>query len=258
MSVAVEIRSDCALNYLNLTYHRYDGSTQTGTTLTEGKYDAGLDKFRYRGSLRVPPDAAPGKATAFAQPYCGPPEEYPASGDVPFTVDHGRLALSASPARVVAGSRVTVSGGDCDGPVTSVPLVVRYGDGTRASVTARVDARRVSATFTAPPIPGEASVSLARPDACPGSRAAGAATFAVRVPAATSAPPATASVAPSATVSGPPVLTASPETPEAVATITGTSSGGGAVPLALAALGVLAVAGAGTAWWLRRSGGQPS
>jgi hypothetical protein len=259
-SVAVDLRSDCKLNYLNLTYSRYDGGTKTATTLTDGRFDEGLQKYRYVGRLAVPGDAAYGSAVAYAQPYCGPPEEYPASRDVPFTVDRSVLRLAVSPARVRAGTRETlrVSGGDCAGSVSSVPLRVRWPDGSSMTVTGAVRSLRVSASFALPPSvrPGTGTVALARPDACPGSRPLGPAVFTVRAAAVASESPA-------------PTLSPSP-TPFATLTGLATPSVAPAVspsaappparrtrprPLFMVGLAVAALAGsAGGAFMMRRRG----
>lgn len=257
-SVAVDLRSDCKLNYLNLTYARYDGATKTGTTLTDGTFDERLQKYRYLGRLTVPGDAAPGRATAFVQPYCGPPEEYPASEDVAFVVNRSVLTLAASPSVVTAGSgrTVSVTGGDCTGPVTSVPLTVRFPGGSSTTVTGSVRARRVSASFVLPPsVPsGTGTVTLARPDACPGSRPAGPAVFRVRDAAASTASPSgSASAPPSPSASASPSGSPSPSYSEPVAEDPPARPRGRARSVLVVGLAVLAVAAAaGGAVLLRR------
>lgn len=106
-SVGVLLRSDCKLNYLNLTYSRRDGSAATSTTLTDATFDESLQRYRYEGRLAVPRDAAPGGASAYVQPYCGPPSEYPPSRNVPFTVDRPGPGVSPSVASSGATSAPT-------------------------------------------------------------------------------------------------------------------------------------------------------
>jgi hypothetical protein len=254
-SAGVDLRSDCKLNYLNLTYTRYDGARKTATTLTDGAFDERLQKYRYTGRLAVPGDAAPGPASAFVQPYCGPPEEYPASDDVAFAVDRSVLALSVSPASVVAGRTVHVGGGDCAGPVTSVALRVRFPGGLLVNVTGTVRDRAVSASFEVPPsVPaGAGSVALARESACPGSRGVGTAAFRVRAAAVVTGTP-SATPTHSATVSATPPAVPS-ETPSASATALPPAAPRGrgpGRPALVVALAFVAVAVAGGAVYLRR------
>ena len=246
--------SDCAVIDGHLLFTRYDGRPDNVVVRTTSRtYDYAREKYPYVVRVVVPATARPGPAQVFAEPFCGPPEEYPPSARRAFRVLPGELTLRVSPERVAPGERLRVSASTCDGARGPVPVRVRQGSEVR-DLAAPVDAAgRAAVTVRAGR--GDGEVSLPRAvEQCPGSTRPAAVAFAVRLPASADAgasasptttppsvppPPSTSSAgpSPSATAAAPPAPRRSDR------------SGG---PGLLLPVALLAVAAAGTAVLLRR------
>lgn len=164
--------SDCAILDGHLLFTRYDGGADNVVVRSApgAAYDAKREKFPYVIRITVPTRARPGPAKVYAEPFCGPPEEYPASPTLSVRIDRGELVASASPRRPVAGQRIRVRAATCDGARGSLTLRVTVGrqiQDVRAQVAADGTA---SASVRLGGAVGAATVTLPRVGAeCPGS-----------------------------------------------------------------------------------------
>ncbi len=236
--------SDCAVIDGHLVFTRYDGTPDNVVVRARQatRYDDVREKYPFALRITVPAQARPGSARVYAEPFCGPPEEYPPSGDVTVQVTRSVLVLTASPRRPVAGTRLRVRAATCDGPGGRLTVQAELG-GRKTQALAVIGADGVAqATVDLPPGAGTATVSAPKAaQECPGSTAAAPRRVAVRAAApapAAAQSSATASAVPSPSSSAP---VASPATSGSAAPGTVTSRGDGDGP------GGAAVAAAGTA-----------
>lgn len=246
--------SDCAVIDGHLLFTRYDGRPDNVVARTTTKtYDYAREKYPYIVRLTVPATARPGPAEVYAEPFCGPPEEYPPSARRAFRVASGVLALRVSPTRLEPGELLRVGASTCDGAHGPVTVRVRQGGDVR-EVAAPVDAAgRLAATVRVGGGDGEVSLPRAA-EQCPGSTRPAVVAFSVRAPvvvtsAATRPASATPSAPPTTSASS---LAASPTASPTAATtapVSGRGSGRSPLlPLALLGLGLAA----GAAVLLRR------
>lgn len=220
---------------------------------TSRSYDYAREKYPFTVRLTVPTTAAPGVAQVYAEPFCGPPEEYPPSAVQSFRIERSRLALRLSPRRPDGGELLRVRASTCDGARDL--LTIRLRDGDRVvDRRVRVDSSgfaSVSVRLAVAGGPVEASLPRAAAE-CRGSSYAGPVSVTVRsVGGASSAPdpteqpspsPSRASPAPTAAPTGTP-SSAGPTPPARATTRRG---GAGRSALGAGILALLAVgAGAG-------------
>ncbi len=254
--------SDCAVVDGHLLFTRYDGSADNVVVRAKQatRYDAAREKYPYSVRIPVPPRARPGAARVYAEPFCGPPEEYPPSSQVSVRVARSALALSASPRRPAAGGRVRVRAATCDGPGGRLTLqVVLGGRSVRGSAPIRADGT-ADTTLALPPGAGTATVSApAAARECPGSTAPRALAVPVRgASSPTSALPASAAAPESPTPTGSPTVVAAPlaDSPTVGPTgLAGSRRTGTEVGLAVLAAGALLVASLGLVLARRRRTG---
>lgn len=168
--------SDCAILDGHLLFTRYDGGADNVVVRSApgAAYDDKREKFPYVVRITVPARARPGPAKAYAEPFCGPPEEYPASPTLSVRIDRGELVARASPRRPVAGQRIRVRAATCDGARGSLTLRVTVGrqvqdvrapvavDGT-ASASVRLGGAAGAATVTLPRVGTECPGSVPAP-----------------------------------------------------------------------------------------------
>ena len=250
--------SDCAVIDGHLVFTRYDGRPDNVVVRSTTKtYDYAREKYPYVVRVVVPATARPGPAEVFAEPFCGPPEEYPPSVRRAFRVVPGVLTLRVSPTRPEPGDRLRITASTCDGARGPVTVRVRQGDDLR-EVAAPVDpAGRLSVTVTAGRGDGEVSLPRAA-EQCPGSTRPAAVSFAARSPASAAASASAATAAPSA-ASPTPSTSPTAESPAATASALPTrtqrddESGGGVVLLA-GLLGLAMAGGVAAVLRRRRSG----
>ena len=252
--------SDCAVIDGHLIFKRYDGKADNVVARSTSRaYDYAREKYPFTVRLTVPTTAAPGAAQVYAEPFCGPPEEYPPSAVRPFRVERSRLALRVSPRRPEGGELLRVRASTCDGPAGLLTIRVREGDRV-VDRRVRVDASglaSVSVRLTAAGGPVEASLPRAAAE-CPGSSYAGPVSVTVRsVPGASSAPdptgepsPAPSAATTSATPSAGVAESSSTPSPRGQAR---SERGAGGPPLLAAGLLALLAAGAGAVVLVRRS-----
>ena len=169
--------SDCAVIDGHLVFTRYDGSADNVVVRAPQatRYDDAREKYPFAMQITVPAQARPGSVRVYAEPFCGPPEEYPPSGSVQVRVVPGALGLSVFPRRPLEGSRMRLSASTCNGPGGRVTFAVRAGSNSE-QVTATADGQgRVRASVDVPR--GVDAVEVSLPDVarqCPGSRYEGA------------------------------------------------------------------------------------
>lgn len=209
--------SDCAILDGHLLFTRYDGGADNVVVRSApgAAYDDKREKFPYAIRITVPLRARPGAARVYAEPFCGPPEEYPASPTLPLRIDRGQLLTSASPRRALAGQRIRVRAATCDGARPSLTLRVTVGrqvQDVRAPVSADGAA---AASLRLGGAVGPATVTLPRESTeCPGSTPAPTYRFRVlAVPGSSpeASPISTPSPSPSASASSaPPASNATP------------------------------------------------
>lgn len=169
--------SDCAVVDGHLVFTRYDGAADNVVVRAPQatRYDDAREKYPFAVRLTVPAQARPGSVRVYAEPFCGPPEEYPPSGSVQVRVVPGALTLSVFPRRPVEGGRLRLTASTCNGPQGRVTFAVRAGDSSER-VTATVDSQGRARTSVEAPR-GVDVVEVSLPDVvreCPGSRYAGA------------------------------------------------------------------------------------
>ena len=251
-SVLLRGFSDCAVIDGHLLFTTYDGKADNVVVRrTSTTYDDAREKYPYAIRLTVPATAAPGTAKAYVEPFCGPPEEYPASAVVPFRVELAALALRLSPTRPPAGGRLRIRARTCDGSRGTLTIRVRSGD-VSTDVRGAVDATGVATASVRVTAPGEVSLPNAATE-CRGSSYAGAVAYALRAavaasaggPSAASSPPPTA-----ASAAASPGRTPLPGASPSVAAAPGPAgrTGGGRGPLLGAAAAALVAAAAGAVW----------
>lgn len=255
--------SDCAVVDGHLVFTRYDGTADNVVVRAPQatRYDDAREKYPFTVRIPVPAQARPGLVRVYAEPFCGPPEEYPPSPSVQVRVVPGVLTVSVFPRRPVEGRRMRLTATTCNGPGGRVTFAVRAADDA-AQVTAAVDGQgRARASVDVPR--GVDAVQVSLPEAaqqCPGSRYEGARLVRVRrqappsPPAVTAAPP-----APSPSVATPSGTVTAPSTPALVATaasdIALRAPGVNGAALAAIATAAAALAGALVVILRRRSRG---
>jgi hypothetical protein len=233
--------SDCAVIDGHLLFTTYDGKADNVVVRrTSTTYDYAREKYPFTIRLTVPVTAAPGRAKVYAEPFCGPPEEYPASTVAPFVVERSRLALRLSPRRPRSGDRLRVRVRTCDGGHGRLTVRVREGTAVR-DLDATVDAAGAAALSVRVTSAGDVSLPFAAAQ-CRGSSYAGAAAYAVR-PTTSKAPeptPAatTSSIEPTPSAAGPGPASTAPTAEATAAPRAATSSDDGSAPW----LGVAAAA----------------
>ncbi len=247
--------SDCAIIDGHLVFNGYDGNPDNVVVRSQqSRYDMVREKYPYEVRIVVPGRARPGTAQVYAEPFCGPPEEYPPSKVQQVRLQPAVLTLAKGTRRPVAGQRLRLTAGTCNGPATRLTF-----DVTVAGVVERVRADvsgdgRASVSYLLPERTGPASVALpAAARECPGSTVPKALSFTVR--AARSAVPAVASSAPeSATRSPTPTSSASrgaptPPTTDLVLPAAGKRKDGRGPVVALVLAAAALALGAGIAVW---------
>jgi hypothetical protein len=252
--------SDCAVIDGHLLFTTYDGRPDNvvvrGTSKT---YDYEREKYPFLLRLKVPPAAAPGPAEVYAEPFCGPPEEYGRSPTVAFRVERGRLVVSLSRRRLEVGDRLRIRAAACDGARGPLTVRVQVGGQVR-DLTAAVDASGSASASVSLSLAGAGRVSLPHADAqCPGSAAGAPVEFFVAGAAVAGSPSVSAApspsesgssaVPPTLSTSSAPAATASPAAPPRAPS---DRDSGGAWPLALVGLAAAAAIGAAVALRHRR------
>jgi hypothetical protein len=246
--------SDCAVIDGHLIFTRYDGKADNVVARSTSRtYDYAREKYPFLVRLTVPATAAPGAAQVYAEPFCGPPEEYPPSAVRSFRIERSSLALRVSPQRPAGGDLLRVRAGTCDGARDL--LTVRFRDGDRVvDRRVRVDSSgSAAASVRLAEAGGTLEVSLPRAaDECRGSSYAGPVSVVVRsVGGAGSAPDPTGEATPSPSAPAAPATPSlgrpsSSTTPPPQAQA-GSDRGGRGRPALVAGLLVLVAAGAGAA-----------
>lgn len=252
--------SDCAVIDGHLLFTRYDGTPDSLVVRARQSttYDARREKFPFALRMAVPASARPGTAQVYAEPFCGPPEEYPPSSRVTVRITRSALVLAVSPRRPVQGAVIRVRATTCDGPGGRLTVRVRLA-GAVAQRSAPIGGDG-SAVIRVPLPAGSGRAQVDLPLAareCPGSTAPASVTITVRAAAAASASPSQAvlSASPSATPSpsGSSRATASsPQSGRAVPKDSATGGGAGGVPVLLGLGGAAALAGGAATVWARR------
>ena len=254
--------SDCAVVDGHLVFTRYDGSADNvvvrGRQAT--RYDDAREKYPFAIRITVPAQARPGSARVYAEPFCGPPEEYPPSGQVAIEVTRSALVLTASPPRPMAGARLRVRAATCDGPGGRITVQVALGGRTTRALAAIGTDGAAEVSVDLPPGAGTATVSApAAARECPGSAPVARRRLTVRAAAAT--PTAAQSSAPVSAAPSPPsrAPVASPSTTGSgerrSAPARGKGGGPGGVGLAVAGTALVLAVGAGAVAVRRRRTG---
>ncbi|MEO6203998.1 MAG: hypothetical protein ABIO67_01240 [Mycobacteriales bacterium] len=250
--------SDCAIIDGHLVFDGYDGNPDNVVVRSQqSRYDLRREKYPYEVRIVVPGRARPGKAQVYAEPFCGPPEEYPPSGVQSVRLQPTPLTLAKGTRRPVAGQRLRLTAGTCNGPGTRLTFEVTVA-GVVENVRAAVSGDgRASVSYLLPERIGPASVALpAAARECPGSTGPKALTFTVRAPhsatpAVVSRAPESASPSPTPTSSARGVATA-PPTADAVLPAAGNRKDGRGPVLALVLAAAGLALGAGIAVWRSR------
>ncbi len=253
--------SDCAIIDGHLVFTGYDGNPDNVVVRSQqSRYDTAREKYPYQVRIVVPARARPGSAQVYAEPFCGPPEDYPPSDVQRIRLVPAALNVTRSPRRPTEGRRLQLSARSCNGPGSRLTFAVAV-DGVSERVTVAVSGDgRATLTYDLPRRAGPATVSLpSAASQCPGSSAPGVLAFTVRaVP--TPAPAATETVSPSpsasttsaAAVAPVPFPTRVNDGPAAARTRPRRDRGPAVVLVLLA--GALALGGGAAVWWSRRRG----
>jgi hypothetical protein len=254
-TVVLQGFSDCAVIDGHLLFTSYDGRADNLVVRsTSTRYDYSREKYPYTIRLTVPVSAAPGPARVYAEPFCGPPEEYPGSAVKPFRVERSGLSLRLSPRRLDRGDSLRVRARTCDGARGRLTVRVREA-GEARDLQATLDSTGSAALSVPVGADGEVSLPFAATE-CRGSAYAGAVAYDVRAgSAAVSAGPtptssASRSAAPSTVPSTPASSQPTPSASSAPAASDRSKGGNGW--LAVVGVAVVAVAAGALAVVLRR------